>query len=175
MVPRTVDNLLVPVAASSTHVGFCALRFEPVWMALGEASGYAVHLANRAHQPVQLVKVAELQRRLNAGSVATVYVSDVPPGHADFAAVQWWGTQGGLHGLSSADGAGREGDAAGRLTPAFPGHAVGLNEPLDAALIERWQRLLEEHFGARMEGQSFANGTTRGEWIRRAWRMFGNK
>ena len=37
--------LLAPVAASASHVGFCALRLEPIWMSLGEAAGYAAHTA----------------------------------------------------------------------------------------------------------------------------------
>ncbi|HEY3297257.1 MAG TPA: FAD-dependent oxidoreductase, partial [Armatimonadota bacterium] len=35
MLPQTVDALLVPGAASATHLGFGTLRMEPVWMALG--------------------------------------------------------------------------------------------------------------------------------------------
>ena len=35
LLPPDLDNLLVPVAASSSHVGFCALRLEPIWMSLG--------------------------------------------------------------------------------------------------------------------------------------------
>ena len=37
IVPRGVEGLLVPVAASATHIGFSTLRMEPCWMALGEA------------------------------------------------------------------------------------------------------------------------------------------
>ena len=35
IVPKKHPNLLVPVALSASHVGFCALRLEPIWMALG--------------------------------------------------------------------------------------------------------------------------------------------
>ena len=41
MVPRKIDNLLVPVALSSTHVGMSVLRMEPVWMATGQIAGLA--------------------------------------------------------------------------------------------------------------------------------------
>jgi hypothetical protein len=41
MVPRRIDNLLVPVALSSTHVGMSVLRMEPVWMTMGQTAGLA--------------------------------------------------------------------------------------------------------------------------------------
>ncbi len=41
MLPSEVDSLLVPVACSSSHIGFCALRYEPIWASLGEAAGLA--------------------------------------------------------------------------------------------------------------------------------------
>lgn len=34
-------NLIVPVALSSSHVGFNAVRLEPTWMAVGESAGVA--------------------------------------------------------------------------------------------------------------------------------------
>mgnify|MGYP003675366398 CR=1 FL=1 len=39
IVPQGVDGLLVPVAASTTHVAFSTIRLEPTWMALGQAAG----------------------------------------------------------------------------------------------------------------------------------------
>ncbi|MGK9169213.1 FAD-dependent oxidoreductase [Inquilinus limosus] len=45
--PQEAANLLVPVAASATHVAFSSLRMEPHWMALGAAAGAAVVLAAR--------------------------------------------------------------------------------------------------------------------------------
>jgi hypothetical protein len=41
MLPRHLDNLLVPVAMSSTHVGMSVLRMEPVWMTTGQVAGLA--------------------------------------------------------------------------------------------------------------------------------------
>ena len=45
--PEEAANLLVPVAASATHVAFSSLRMEPHWMTLGAAAGAAVVLAAR--------------------------------------------------------------------------------------------------------------------------------
>lgn len=41
MVAKEVDNVIVPVAVSATHIGFSSVRMEPAWMALGEAAGIA--------------------------------------------------------------------------------------------------------------------------------------
>lgn len=45
MLPKGVDNLLVPVALSSTHVAMSVLRMEPVWMTLGQVAGLAAAVA----------------------------------------------------------------------------------------------------------------------------------
>src|SRR5690606_32835191 len=99
LVPKRVENLLVAGAVSSSHVGFCALRLEPIWMSLGQAAGHAAAQALDEDAPVQTIDVTRLQHRLHAAGSATIYVTDVLPGSPDFAAVQWWGLQGGLHGL----------------------------------------------------------------------------
>lgn len=137
---RGFPNLLVPVAASSSHVGFCALRLEPVWCSLGEAAGVAAHLAAAGSLPVQDVAPAEIRRRLHAAGAATTYVSDVLPGHPDFVAVQAFAARGGLHGLEPARAKpGERGrPIVGQYYEAFPGHAAGLDLPLDDATRRRW-------------------------------------
>lgn len=42
---RDVRNVLAPVPASASHVGFCALRLEHIWTSLGQAAGHAASLA----------------------------------------------------------------------------------------------------------------------------------
>lgn len=94
IVPRRIDGLLVPVACSCSHVAYNALRMEPVFMALGEASGIAAHLAIRRTVAVRRVPVAELQRLLvERGGVITFY-DDLPFNHQAFAAFQWLGARG---------------------------------------------------------------------------------
>lgn len=41
MLPRKLDNLLVPVALSSTHIAMSVLRMEPLWMTTGQVAGLA--------------------------------------------------------------------------------------------------------------------------------------
>lgn len=170
LVPKDVANLLVPVAVSASHVGFCALRLEPIWMSLGQAAGHAAALVE---EDVQQVPVDKLQARLHEAGSATIYVSDVPPGHADFAAVQWWGTLGGLHGLAhSPEKKGQRGaKIVGQYYEAFPGHAAALDEALPADVAERWTKLASEH-SLDVESLPRANGkSTRGDFIRAAYRQ----
>jgi hypothetical protein len=55
LLTQGVDNLLVPVCLSSTHVAWGAIRLEPVWMQTGEAAGVAAALAKRERTtPAQL-------------------------------------------------------------------------------------------------------------------------
>lgn len=58
------ENLLVPVCMSASHVAFCTLRMEPVFMALGHAAGLAAVQALRNGQAVQAIDVGALQARL---------------------------------------------------------------------------------------------------------------
>lgn len=57
-------NLLVPVCLSASHVACCSLRMEPVYMALGQASGVAAAQCVKSGNPVQAVDLAALQSRL---------------------------------------------------------------------------------------------------------------
>jgi len=172
LLPSEMTNLLVPVAASSTHVGFCALRLEPIWMSLGQAAGHAAGVAAKSGIAVQKVDVAKLQRALHKQGSATLYVSDVLPGHAQFEAVQWWGTAGGLHGLASTPQTSRgiRGKKLhGQYSEAAPGHAAELDRMLDAELATRWRELaLALHIPVDSLPQ--ANGTTtRGQFIAAAF------
>jgi len=171
LLPKNFENLLVPVAASASHVGFCALRLEPIWMALGEAAGHAAMLARAKRRALQRVSVPELQALLHQSGAATIYVSDVPPGHADFAAVQWWGTAGGLHGLVPAFGEpGLRGkNIIGQYYEAFPGHAAELDQPLDDGTAGRWRKLAATLGIDVTKLPPAAGQVTRGEWLRRAW------
>ncbi|PHQ36301.1 FAD-dependent oxidoreductase [Rhodopirellula bahusiensis] len=170
LLPKDIDNLLVPGAVSSSHVGFCALRLEPVWMSLGQAAGHAAALAVQQDQPVQQVDVAHLQRQLHADGSATIYVSDVLPDSPDFDAVQWWGAGGGLLKLYPA-GTPRKPRGKklhGQYSEAAPGHAAQLDLPLDAKLEQRW-RALAVSIGVPLDALPKANDTTtRGDFIRAA-------
>jgi hypothetical protein len=164
LVPREVSNLLVPVAASSSHVGFCALRLEPIWMALGQAAGHAAHLARPA--TAAKVSIETLQRRLWSRGAATIYVSDIRPNDPDFEAVQWWGANGGLHGLfPMPEMPGMRGkNIQGQYFEAYPFHTAELDRALDGAIRDRWVAL-----GAKLGVTAHTGARTRKEFLRAAW------
>lgn len=62
--PDECTNLLVPVAASFTHVAYCTLRVEGTWMVTGHAAGVAAAIAARDGLSVQEVPVPPLQEML---------------------------------------------------------------------------------------------------------------
>jgi hypothetical protein len=64
MIPKRVDGLIVPVAASTTHVAFSSIRMEPAWMALGQAAGVAAHLAIEDEVEPRMVAIDTLQAAL---------------------------------------------------------------------------------------------------------------
>lgn len=171
IIPRACENLFVPVAVSSTHVGFCALRYEPVWMSLGQAAGTAAAIALDQKIPVQKVDVRELQARLHADHCATIYVGDVNPDSPDFAAVQWWGLQGGLHGLEQPPGGNgpRGKNITSQYFEKYPGHDVQLEKLLTDELRKRWLRIVQPDAAAR---KLLAETRTRGEFIRTAYSLF---
>ena len=166
LVPRKLRNLLVPTACSASHVGFCALRLEPIWMSLGGAAGYAADMALAESVSVQEVDVGALKRRVWSSGGATIHVSDMLPNHPDFIAVQWWGSLGGLHGIEPApEKPGTRGKhIVSQYFEAFPGHAIKLDQPLDEKLKTCWNRLARQH-GLPQPAAS----TTRGDWIRAAF------
>ncbi|MEZ6065016.1 MAG: FAD-dependent oxidoreductase [Planctomycetaceae bacterium] len=172
ILPRELDNLLVPVAASSSHVGFCALRLEPIWMSLGQAAGHAAALSIETDAPVQDVPVPRLQQRLHADGSATIYLSDIPPGDPDFAAAQWWGLQGGWHALSPhPEQPGQRGARLhGQYYQANPGHAADLRQPLDDATLRRWQEIADR-LGLKPPALAEVPEPTRGDMLRALWRQ----
>jgi hypothetical protein len=116
LTPHDVENLLVPVCLSASHVAYSSVRMEPVYMMLGHAAGDAAHLAVASDRSVQRVDVARLRdllRRegavLDAGYQPSVRIDWAParpqPGetvsfHAvgrdleDPAAKAWWNFSG---------------------------------------------------------------------------------
>lgn len=76
---RQCENLLVPGAASFTHVAFCTYRLESTWMMCGHAAGMAAALAARTGGTVQDVDVTDLRRRL----VRQGQVVDFVPGQPE--------------------------------------------------------------------------------------------
>lgn len=98
IVPQKADNLLIPVPASATHVGFSTLRMEPCWMALGQAAGVAASIAIDRQVPVAEVPVTDIQDVLIGEKATLIYYKDLTVGHPDFAVAQYMGLRGYLPG-----------------------------------------------------------------------------
>jgi hypothetical protein len=71
-------NLLVPGAASLSHVAYCTYRLESVWMIAGHAAGVAAAMAAKTGVPVQLVDVPKLQDRLRAQKQVVDFIPGQP-------------------------------------------------------------------------------------------------
>jgi hypothetical protein len=99
MLPNRINNLLVSVAISSSHVGFCGIRLEPTWSALGQVAGLAAHLSIEKNTSPTQVNIQELQSLLLKNKVKLIYVSDVEYDSPYFEAVQYFGSKGFFHDL----------------------------------------------------------------------------
>ena len=63
---RECNNLLVPVAVSSSHIAFGSIRMEPVFMILGHSAATMASIALEQSKPVQQVTYQELSPALAA-------------------------------------------------------------------------------------------------------------
>ena len=94
IVPKNVDNLLLPVPVSGSHIGFSTIRMEPCWMALGQAAGAAASLAIDNNVKVQDVNVSTLQDRLLDEGATLFYYRDMKPSDSEFKTAQLKGLRG---------------------------------------------------------------------------------
>lgn len=183
MLSPDVANLIVPVACASSHVGFCALRLEPIWASMGQAAGAAAALGiqNRGYD-MSRIPPSAIRRRLHASGAATIYVSDVLPGDERFEAVQWLGNVGGLHEPRSQneipavveqypeDYGQRGKNEIGQYYEAYPGHAFEPDAIADMPLYVRWWNLLppearDEATGLELSGRVQKQELTKGELV----------
>jgi hypothetical protein len=65
MLPQKLDNLLVPVALSCTHVAMSVLRMEPLWMTTGQIAGRAAVVVQQQGGNVANLDPAPLPSSLN--------------------------------------------------------------------------------------------------------------
>lgn len=68
-----VQNLLVPVCLSSSHIAYGSIRMEPVFMVLGQSAATAAALALDANSTVQDLPYQTLRTRLLADSQVLEY------------------------------------------------------------------------------------------------------
>lgn len=94
LIPEKIKGLIVPVAASTTHVAYSTLRMEPLWMGLGQVAGTAAALALRGKTDIQNLSIDTLQLHLQEYNQILTYFEDVPIDDKAFKSVQFFGTKG---------------------------------------------------------------------------------
>jgi len=96
MLPKNVDNLLVTVCLSCSHMGWSNLRLEPVFIQLGESAAYAVSLAAELGICPGKLDSDQLVRKLveNQVMVSMFQEFDMAMARDWVPAVQYFGTKG---------------------------------------------------------------------------------
>ncbi|MGV3663808.1 MAG: FAD-dependent oxidoreductase [Prosthecobacter sp.] len=96
LLPEEIDNLVVPVCLSASHIGWGAVRLEPAWMSYGEAAAHAVAISQFYRTTLAAVDLRYLQRELTENGFMLSFFNDVEK-HTKawwYGAVQYLGTQG---------------------------------------------------------------------------------
>ncbi len=96
ILPENIDNLVVPVCLSATHVGYGTVRVEPVWMETGEAAALLIGEALKRNLPPAQVEADKLVRELARRGFLLTFFNDIRlHREADwYPAVQYFGTKG---------------------------------------------------------------------------------
>lgn len=96
LLPQGVDNLLVPICLSATHVMWGAIRLEPVWMQTGEAAGFAAAQAIKDKTTPAALDSRKLVRTLAEKQFLVSFFNDVKVTNEEawIPAVQYLATQG---------------------------------------------------------------------------------
>ncbi len=118
VVPESIDNLLIPVPASATHVGFSTLRMEPCWMALGQAAGIAASVAIDCETSVADAPIQKIQEELLNAGATLIYFKDLSVTDPDFKIAQDMALKGYL-----------------------PEWNANLDSMLDSSTAQQWQKL----------------------------------
>lgn len=96
LLPQGVDNLLVPVCLSATHVAWGTIRLEPTWMNLAESAAFAAAQAIRQNVPPAAISTDALLRTLARQRVMISFFNDIDL-NSDapwIPAAQYYGTRG---------------------------------------------------------------------------------
>ncbi|GEP43617.1 FAD-dependent oxidoreductase [Brevifollis gellanilyticus] len=142
LLAKEVDNLLVPVALSASHIGWGAIRLEPVWMQAGESAGFAAALAIRGKTTPAALDPDALVRKLAASHVMVSFFNDLDVTSDDprVAAAQYFGTKG-----------------------FFASYDAKLDAPLSASVEAVWQRGLDELKNGKLDPIKLANAVLAAE------------
>ncbi|HIK90287.1 MAG TPA: FAD-dependent oxidoreductase [Dehalococcoidia bacterium] len=96
LLPKEIENLIVTVCISATHVAYGTIRVEPVLMQLGEVAGFAAAVAKEQNVSPGQISAESLQHRLVENGFALTFFNDAEIGNGDrrSVAMQYLGTKG---------------------------------------------------------------------------------
>ena len=140
LLPKDIDNLLVPGCASSTHVAWGTVRLEPTWMNIGESAAHAVVMAKQENVQPSAVDVNRLQMELADRRISMSFFNDIDVAGPEvwISAVQYLGTKG-----------------------FFPSYDAKPEEDLDAATARTWTKGAGELLNGEIDGRSLAGALQR--------------
>lgn len=142
LLPQGVDNLLVPVCLSATHVAWGAVRLEPVWMQTGEAAGFAAALAKKRGVAPAALDPDRLVRELCKNRQLVSFFNDISVAGKEqwIPAVQYFGTKGFFHDYNARP-----------------------NDPLKPATARVWADGLEKLRAGKLDANAFAGVVAQAE------------
>jgi len=103
LLPQGIDNLLVPVCLSATHIGWGTIRVEPTWMHIAEAAAHACVLSLERGVAPASVPIPALQRRLVESGVMIAFFNDCDLSRPNSvtSALQYFGGKGFFYGYDA--------------------------------------------------------------------------
>ena len=142
LLPLGVDNLLVPVCLSATHVAWGTVRLEPVFMQTGEAAGLAAALAVKNKTTPAQIDPDQLVRALCERRSMVAFFNDVDVSAHEpwIGAVEYFGAKGFFHDYNA--------------------HAT---EPLKSATGEAWADGLAKLLQGKLDPNALAHTVAEAE------------
>ncbi|WP_373494655.1 FAD-dependent oxidoreductase [Aquiflexum sp.] len=174
-VVKDFHNLLVSVAVSSSHVGFSALRLEPTWSAIGQATGLAAHLMLENNLGATDVPIDQLQRLIHEAGGKTVYVSDVENDHPYFKAIQYLGAKGIFHNIFPLSDINLKAPAnlwKMQYREAYPYHQINPDEHISEEQAKSWISMLNlDAKSSEILESNYSKNITRGEFLNKLYKI----
>ena len=117
LVPKGIDNLLVTICLSATHIGFGTIRVEPTLIQLGEVAGFASVISKEQDTNVAKLETDYLQTQLVENGFEISFFNDVDIDNLNSQSIS-------IHFLGSKG--------------FFTDYNARINDPLSKSVAENW-------------------------------------
>jgi len=117
LVPKGIDNLLVTICLSATHIGFGTIRVEPTLIQLGEVAGFASVISKEQDANVAKLETDYLQTQLVKNGFEISFFNDVDIDNLNSQSIS-------IHFLGSKG--------------FFTDYNARINDPLSKSVAENW-------------------------------------